>query len=315
MVREESPELMPLFIGSVVLTGFGIVATKYISYWIGKFISNCRSSLSIPANCRDPLKDEVIMKKFMDQAWQLVIHFYMTVWEIRLIRANPQWWSDPSSIGCPGTYEAGAELYAFALLQCALWIVTGISCKWFEERRKDYMEMMLHHIITVALILTAIINGELAFLLVVLTVHDSSDIILDAMKMANYLKLEDAHGLFITEIFFVSNTYISWPYLRLYVYPFFIIHGQYIGYQAKCMPAGWIPTWNVMALIQNGGLWIATRTSGLAMLQVLHLFWWCILNRIGYKILMGADPNQAGDDEYEVVDNVKQAKKAAKKAK
>jgi ceramide synthetase len=67
--------------------------------------------------------------------------------------------------------------------------VQGISCKWFEERRKDYIEMMCHHILTVALILTAQINGETAMGMVVLAVHDTSDVFLDLMKMANYLKV------------------------------------------------------------------------------------------------------------------------------
>lgn len=309
MVRSDSPELMPMFIGSALLTMAGIVVTRYVSGWIGLLISvRWRSSPSIPEDCRNPLRDKVMMKKWMDQAWQLVIHFSMTMWEIRLIQQNPQWWADPSSIGCPGTYEASKELYAFAMLQCALWIVTGISCKWFEERRRDYLEMMAHHIITVALILTAIINGELGFLLVVLTVHDSSDVVLDTMKMVNYLKLEDAHGFFITEIFFVLNTYVSWPFLRLYVYPFYIIHGQYIGYQAQCMSPGWAPTWNVVHLVQNGGLWIVIRTSGLALLQLLHLFWWYILNMIGLKILLGSKAGKAGDEEYEVVGRAKAGK-------
>ena len=40
--------------------------------------------------------------------------------------------------------------------------------------------------------------------------HDVSDIFLDLMKMANYLKVEGAHGLYVTEICFVLNTYVSW---------------------------------------------------------------------------------------------------------
>ena len=55
--------------------------------------------------------------------------------------------------------------------------------------------------------------------------HDISDIFLDLMKMANYLKVEGAHGYYVTEICFVLNTYVSWPYLRLYVFPLHIIWG------------------------------------------------------------------------------------------
>jgi hypothetical protein len=42
-------------------------------------------------------------------------------------------------------------------------------------------------------------------------VHDVSDVFLDVMKMANYLKVEGPSGMYATEIAFVVNTYISWP--------------------------------------------------------------------------------------------------------
>ena len=95
-------------------------------------------------------------------------------------------------------------------VQLAIWIWTGLSCKFLEERRKDYLEMMAHHVLTVALILNSFVANEMAIGLVVLTCHDVSDIVLDLMKMANYLKVEDSHGFFVTEVFFVLNTYVAW---------------------------------------------------------------------------------------------------------
>ena len=53
---------------------------------------------------------------------------------------------------------------------------------------------MLHHCVTVALVLFSYLNGELAIGVIVLLVHDCSDILLDMMKMANYLKVENTHG-------------------------------------------------------------------------------------------------------------------------
>ena len=50
--------------------------------------------------------------------------------------------------------------------------------------------------------------------MLVLFVHDISDIFLDLMKMANYLKLEQGHGYFITEMAYTSCL-VSWAYFRL----------------------------------------------------------------------------------------------------
>jgi len=304
--------LAKLALGSCAVTLAGIVSVRHAAAVVGRWLSaGWRSSASIPEECRSPLAPAVAMKKWVDQAWQFVIHATMSVWEVRLLLQHPAWWADPRGIGCPGSYAISAELEAFFVLQFVLWAFTGVSCKWFEERRKDYVEMMAHHVLTVALILTAQLNGETAFGLVVLAVHDTSDVFLDLMKMANYLKVEGRHGFFITEICFVLNTYVAWPYLRLYVYPAFVISGQFLGYQDKCTGVdGYVTTaWDVRSV----PLWITARTTGLSILFLLHVFWWYILNRIGFKLVMGQSGHTAGDEEYEI--SMKDKKKDKKKDK
>ena len=307
--------LAKLALGSCAVTLVGIVSVRHAAAAVGRWLSRgWRSSASIPEECRDPLSPAVALKKWCDQAWQFAIHATMAVWEVRLLLQHPAWWADPRHrIGCPGSYAISAELEAFFVLQFVLWAFTGVSCKWFEERRKDYVEMMAHHVLTVALILTAQLNGETAFGLVVLAVHDTSDVFLDLMKMANYLKVEGRHGLFITEICFMLNTYVAWPYLRLYVYPVFVISGQFLGYQDKCTGVdGFVTTaWDVRRV----PLWITARTAGLSILFLLHIFWWYILNRIGFKLVMGQSGRTAGDEEYEIsMKDKKKDKKGGKSA-
>lgn len=53
-------------------------------------------------------------------------------------------------------------------------------------------------------------------------VHDVSDIFVDAMKMANYLKLEGRRGWFASEALYAC-TMVAWVYYRLYVFPVSII--------------------------------------------------------------------------------------------
>ena len=66
--------------------------------------------------------------------------------------------------------------------------------------------------------------------MLVLIVHDSSDVVLDMMKLANYFKLENSHGFFITEFCFFLNTFVSWPLLRLYYFPKKVIYeGVIVG--------------------------------------------------------------------------------------
>jgi hypothetical protein len=132
----DDADALPMFAAAVAGCMVAIVATRSVAVIVGRVLSNFRSHSGIPEDCRDPLASDVAMKKWQDQSWQLAIHFWMSVWEIRLLVANQQWWYEPTSIGCPGTYEVSFELKAFCLFQIALWMVTGVSCKWFEERRK-----------------------------------------------------------------------------------------------------------------------------------------------------------------------------------
>ena len=80
--------------------------------------------------------------------------------------------------------------------------------------------------------------------------HDISDIFLDLMKMANYLKVEGAHGYYVTEICFVLNTYVSWPYLRLYVFPLHIIWGTLPRRPASGAPCA-VALWRFAARALN----------------------------------------------------------------
>eukprot|EP00937_MAST-01D_sp_MAST-1D-sp2_P001479 g1479.t1 len=298
--------LLAQFIASVFLAVYGIHAVRRGAETVGTRLSRWRTYEGIPEECRDPLQSKLAMKKWKDQAWQLAVHASMALYEWWLLSRNPGWWEDPGSCfsPCPeGDVEHAPELRTFYVIQLAIWIWTGASCKLLEERRKDYVEMMAHHVITVGLITSSLINDQLPIGLVVLTCHDASDVVLDLMKMANYLKVEDTHGLFVVEVLFVTNTYISWPYFRLYMFPVYVVSGAFFGYHARCATNGHAgdPWNNWSPLSADGrplGNWLSS-TIGLTALFCLHVYWFLLLHRIGMRILRGEDPNKAGNAEYE----------------
>ena len=135
------------------------------------------------------------MRKFKDQAWQLFVHVFFACYEVALLRDVP-WWDEPSSVfvPCPHEQVHSDALHAFYLMQAAVWTWTGLSAKLLEERRRDYLQMLTHHMLTVALVTFSFVHNEHAFGLLVLTAHDVSDVILDLLKLVNYLKLEGGHG-------------------------------------------------------------------------------------------------------------------------
>mmetsp|Transcript_34569 Transcript_34569/g.68001 ORF Transcript_34569/g.68001 Transcript_34569/m.68001 type:complete len:357 (-) Transcript_34569:1302-2372(-) len=290
-----------LFAVSFVGVIIAAQATVKVAIVVGRWISQARVSESIPISAQRPLKTKLAMRKFSDQAWQLMIHFSMTLYELYLLQGT-EWWNSPGTcfVPCPASYVAGEnqhswELRVFYVVQLATWVWTGFSCKWLEARRKDYVEMMLHHCMTIMLVLFSFVQGELAIGLSVLFAHDASDVVLDLMKMANYLKLEDGHGMFVTEILFVSNL-LGWIYFRLYRFPVFVIYeGVWKGYPDNCGLSS-----------ANNNRFDRCMSIGTCMqsfvllcgLCVLHLYWFALLVRIAMKIASKGASN-AGKEEYE----------------
>ena len=283
----------------LVVVFVAVEAVKYCSGAVGTLISSTvLARRSLPKQCRDPLRSRLQRQKFTDQVWQLIVHCSMSYWEWNLIQGTT-WWSDPGTawepctIG-PGRFEPSDSLRLFILMQLAIWTWTGFSCKYLEARRKDYTSMMTHHCVTIALVLFCYERNQMAFGMVVLFAHDFSDVFLDLMKIANYLKLEGPQGLFIVEILFVFNTYVSWVYLRLYYFPYVIAYqGFYLGFPPRCAHL-YDSVYDMPSYVSANILF--------AVLECLHVFWFYLLNRIAWKLVQGVSPKHAGRIEYEGVE-------------
>lgn len=292
--------LLLQFLVLVLLVAVGAQVVSNVSLWVGLTISNMRVGESIPEECHKPLAGPLMQRKFKDQAWQLFIHSTMAALEIYIVSDTTWWWDPPSAFSpCPRFFLEGTAHHIwivefFYILQLAIWVWTGFSCKWLESRRKDYVEMMVHHLATVSLVLGSLIYHEHAFGILVLLAHDLSDVPLDLLKMSNYLKLEDRHGYYIVEFFFSITTFVTWPYLRLYYFPYRLAYlGSFYGYGSLCA--------------QGDSLYEQCATTGsrchgtvlLAILTVLHVYWWLLLLRVLRKLISGKTGAQAGREEYE----------------
>ena len=77
--------------------------------------------------------------------------------------------------------------------------------------------MYAHHVVTIALVALSYFNNYMRIGVVVLFIHDLSDIPVDLLKIFNYCQLEGPKGLFLVEMIFVTNL-VGWAYLRFYLY-------------------------------------------------------------------------------------------------
>lgn len=280
------------------------------------------------------------MVKFKSQTWQLVCHAVMGALEWYVIQQSVSTSTGPTFLDEPSRMTLKLEenhplVETVYILQMAIWIITGIFHVFFLEQNSDYLVMLGHHVATVALLGLSFQHNYVRFGICVLFVHDVSDVVIDLLKIFNYLDLSDLRCAFLVEICFVTNLW-SWAYTRLWILPKYIIYEA--GYKGwTCALALWkadgnetkanelivqeqscyYPDTNLNLKIMSQGLQDARSRGGsdpvtsilisgtiaMALLFVLvcmHMYWYALFLRLAKKIIeTGGDTHEAGAEEYE----------------
>ena len=144
-----------------------------------------------------------------------------------------------------------------------------------QKRKKDFLEMALHHVVTVFLIGYSSWAGYVRIGLCVLMVHDLSDCLGCMCKILSSLNWSKC----LVATFFPMQA--SWAYTRLYVLPCQIIP------QCHLCPAG-ITNKGVLACI--GSLWI---------LVGLNAYWYTLFMKMLYRLATKGKADDLQEDKPE----------------
>lgn len=189
-----------------------ILIVKSSSGAVGKFLSR----RVFPG---DPLAKARTQHKFKDQMWQLGIHASMTALESYVLfyeNGTEGWWTDYVQLWTPHPLRGQVNkpsVHVLYLLQMAIWLVTCFQHRFIEERHKDYFLMYTHHLVTIALVGCSYFHNYMRIGVIILYLHDISDIPVDLLKIFNYCQLEKKEGLFLLEGIFATNL-VTWAYYR-----------------------------------------------------------------------------------------------------
>ena len=279
------------------------------------------------------------MAKFKAQLWQLIVHIAFTLLELKTLaeltrNGEDDWW-ERAVYMFYSQAENGFLLELLYSLQLAVWFVTGFFQVFVFERVKDHLVMLAHHVATIILLGLSYQHGYMRLGLMVLYIHDATDIVIDTLKLTNGLQLEGPRGGFLVEISFVS-TLASWFYYRLYLLPKCVIY-QAAYHGAICAmvfsQSGGMPAdvnrvcsvcWDrspeaieaagqvVAAAVARGDeppfekIWVVAvvATALLSVLFVMHIYWYLLFVRIAVKLLTGEKPHDVGEVEYEGSDGL-----------
>ncbi|KAF2126700.1 LAG1-domain-containing protein [Dothidotthia symphoricarpi CBS 119687] len=250
----------------------------------------CMQRLIRPIAVRCGIRGRAKQSRFMEQAYTALYFGLYGPFGLYVMSRTPVWYFNTT-----GMYEGfphrtnEAVFKAYYLLQASYWAQQAVVLLlMLEKPRKDFRELVAHHIITLSLIWSSYRFHFTYIGIAVYITHDISDFFLATSKLLNYID-----SPIVGPYFFVFMC--AWGYLRHYInlkilYSFtteFRTVGPYElnweTQQYKCP----------LSLAIGGGLLVA--------LQAVNLFWWFFICRIAYRFVLF---KTADDDrsEYEPTD-------------
>jgi len=176
-----------------------------------------------------------------------------------------------------------------------------VFARLFERRQKDFYEMTLHHIVTFTLVAVSYFFRYQRVGLVILILHNASDIFLYCGKCFHYIvqrvppKTSLAKNLdLFTNFLFLLFT-ITFFVTRLIFFPFYVVRST---------------IFELPVIIPSRGYYIVVSQVFLCVLVGLHIFWFGLITRMLLRVVQNkefADIRSDTDEE----DNSKEPKDQA----
>lgn len=220
------------------------------------------------------IKNKGKQARFMEQMYTAVYFAFTGPWGMYVMSRTPVWYFNTAGMYANFPHKTHEAIFKFYyLFQAAYWAQQAIVLVLgMEKPRKDYKELVGHHIVSLALIGLSYRFHFTYMGLAVYITHDISDFFLATSKSLNYIEhplVAPYFGLFM----------VMWIYLRHYlnlrilwsIFTEFRTVGPFVldwaDEQYKC----WISQYISFGL--------------LAALQALNLFWLFFIIRIAYRVV------------------------------
>lgn len=215
----------------------------------------------------------VMYRLFRHQSW-----FWPSGWEQLMYDGRVQ----HPSVGLD-PYTAPAAMKAFYMMETG-WYVQGLVRLLLAKKKKDFTEMLVHHLVTLGLLSLSYGNGYMRVGVVVVGLHNAMDPLLHIAKCFNYVELKPWPDVFF------GCCMITFAVSRLYYYPQVI-------YRAW---AGVFPGDTCNGV--NGCVWDKTpveftQIGLLAALMPIHFYWFYLMTEVLKKAIKGEIDDVRSDDD------------------
>ncbi|KAF4442457.1 hypothetical protein F53441_11743 [Fusarium austroafricanum] len=251
--------------------------------------------------------------RFKEQAWLFI--WYATCWSIGMyIYVRSEYWLDLRAMWANWpNRQVSCLMKTYMLSQLAFWLQQMMVVN-IEKRRKDYFQMLAHHVVTIALVYCSYRYGLTRIGNVVLILMDFNDLIFSVAKCLKYMKLQ-ALCDFMFGIFVVS-----WVVCRHIAFPM-VCWSVYAHSLAITGPTCWVGSGKnpigPETVPRNGFFYLAEPLiytngrvcydftiktlflSGLLFLQGLMFFWLVMIVKLVIRVLRGGNAEDTRSDNEE----------------
>ncbi|GAB7354146.1 hypothetical protein MBLNU459_g4705t1 [Dothideomycetes sp. NU459] len=244
-----------------------------------------------PLAFRLGVKSRAKQARFMEQFYTAIYFAIFGPFGLYVMSRTPTWYFNTTAMfeGFPHRSHEGL-FKAYYLLQASYWAQQALVLMlMLEKPRKDFKELVLHHVVTLALIWLSY-RFHFGYMgIAVYITHDISDFFLATSKCLNYVNSP------VTAPYFVVFIGV-WTYLRHYL-NLRILYAVLTEFRT-------VGPFELNWETQQYKCWISqiVTFSLLAALQAVNLFWFVLIMRILWRFISTpvlADERSEDEDEDE----------------
>ncbi|KAL6248315.1 sphingosine N-acyltransferase lag1 [Rhinocladiella similis] len=241
--------------------------------------------------------------RFMEQVYTAIYFAIFGPFGLYVMKQGSLWYFNTTAMfeGFPHRTHEGI-FKAYYLLQAAYWAQQAIVLVLQQEKpRKDFKELVLHHIVTLSLIGLSYRFHFAKMGIAVYITHDISDFFLATSKTLNYLD-----SIIVAPYYFLFI--VVWTYLRHYI-NLRILWATLTEFRT-------VGPYELNWETQQYKCWISQiiTFSLLACLQAVNLFWLFLILRIAKNVVFNSvradERSEDEDEEDEDEPTVKDTKNA-----
>ncbi|KIM68584.1 hypothetical protein SCLCIDRAFT_1208778 [Scleroderma citrinum Foug A] len=230
--------------------------------------------------------------RFAEQGWSAIYYSIQVLYGMYVYSQLPTRALDPSDLWVNYPHIPLPGVIKFYYLSQTAFYLHQILILNAEARRKDHVQMMMHHIITIILLVTSYFYNYTRAGCLILVLMDPCDVFLSTAKMLRYIGLYTLCD--ITFTWFL----ISW-FVTRHVLFVIVIKSTWFDSVRLVPEIAWAPERGIYFSDFSRKAFIGLLVA----LQIIQIIWFWMICRVAWRVLTGQGASDDRSDEEDIVEH------------